>query len=69
MSGVCTTSFNNEKIELFEGVSVDTRFFPVWYELHMCLAVLSADRKFSIPWLPNFDDLSISVRTIYILEC
>ena len=54
MSGVCATSFNNGKMELFEGVGVGTRFFLEWYKLRACLAVVSADRKFSIQMTFSF---------------
>ena len=54
MSGVCATSFNNGKMELFKGVGVGTRFFPAWYELHACLAVVSADRKISTQTISSF---------------
>ena len=40
-------------MELLKGLGVDTRFFPVWYELHECL-VVSADRKFSTQMTSSF---------------
>ena len=54
MSGVYTAFSNNGKMELLEGVGVDTRFFPAWYELHACLAVVSTDRKFYIQMTSSF---------------
>ena len=48
MSSVCMTSFSNGKMELFAGVGAGTCFFLAQYELHACLAVVSADIKFSI---------------------
>ena len=53
-SGVCTTSFKNGKMELFEGVGVGIRFFLAWHELHACLSVVSAHRKFSIQMASSF---------------
>ena len=52
--GVCTTSFNNGKMELFEGVGAGTCFFLSCYELHGCLAVVLADRKFLIQIISSF---------------
>ena len=40
MSKVCTTSFNNGKIDLLHGVRIVSTCFVTWYELH---DFLSAD--------------------------
>ena len=53
-SGVCRTSFNNGKMELFKGVGVRKHFFPARYKLHVCTAVVSADRKFAIKMTSSF---------------
>ena len=41
-------------MELFKGAGVSKRFFPARYKLHVCTAVVSADRKFAIKMTSSF---------------
>ena len=66
MSGVCATSFTSGKLYYLR-MERFAHILPAWYKLHVFLTQVSADRN-SLR-LPDFEELAISVHTIYLLEC
>ena len=57
MSSVCTISFNNGKMELFEDVIVDTRFFRHDTSSMRVYQYFQLTENFPFIWNAQFDDL------------